>query len=109
MSLPGFISTITLKRKGQLSQDAIGSPVLSESTIWTKKGHYQQVYGNDQPSPAGRTSKSMFKFWLPYVSGSDRPQIDDTLVTNGTEYTVASINEESLQHHILVEAWIIER
>lgn len=109
MSLPGFVSTISLKRGGQTSQDAIGSPIIVDTIVWTKKGHYQQVYGNDQPSPAGRTAKSMFKFWLPYLSGSDRPQVNDTLVSNGNEYTVASINEESLQHHLLVEAWIIER
>jgi hypothetical protein len=109
MSLPGFVSTISLKRGGQTSQDAIGSPVIVETTVWTKKGHYQQMYGNDQPSPAGRTSKSMFKFWPPYHSGSDRPQVDDTLFANGNSYTVASINEESLKHHLLVEAWIVER
>lgn len=109
MSLPGFISTISLKRGGQTSQDAIGAPIIVESTVWTKKGHYQQVYGNDQPNQVGRTSKSMFKFWLPYLSGSDRPEVNDTLVSGGNEYTVASVNEESLQHHLLVEAWIVER
>ena len=109
MSLPGFVSTISLKRAGQTSQDSIGAPVLVKTTVWTKKGHYQQIYGNDQPNQAGRTSKSMFKFWLPYLSGDDRPAINDTLVSGGNEYTVASINEESLKHHLLVEAWIVER
>lgn len=109
MSLPGFVSQISLQRKGQVSQDSMGSPVIVNTLVWTKKGHYQQAYGNDQPSPAGRTSKSVFKFWLPYVSGSDRPQINDTLLSNGSEFTVASVNEESLRHHLLVEAWIVER
>jgi hypothetical protein len=109
MSLPGFVSTISLLRKGLQSQDAMGSPIITETLIWTKKGHYQQFYGNEQPNPAGRTTKNMFKFWLPYLSGDDRPQVNDTLMTNGSEYTVASINEESMQHHLLVEAWIVER
>jgi hypothetical protein len=109
MSLPGFVSEISLKRGGQVSQDTIGSPVIVDTVVWTKKGHYQQTYGNDQASPAGRTSKSMFKFWIPYVYGTDRPQINDTLLANSNEFTVSSVNEESLRHHLLVEAWIIER
>jgi hypothetical protein len=109
MSLPGFISTITLKRQGSVSQDAIGAPVIVKAEVWTKRGHYQQVYGNDQPNQTGRSSKSMFKFWLPYLDDGDRPAINDTLIAGGKEFIVASINEESLKHHLLVEAWIVER
>jgi hypothetical protein len=50
----------------------------------------------------------VFKFWIPFLTGSDRPVITDKLIADGYEYMVTEIEQESLKHHLIVRAHRVE-
>lgn len=104
MSLPGFVTTVTLTREGQTGHAADGTPTVTTTTIWTKKGHYQQQQGTDIQTDTGAVEKQVYRFWLPFMTGTDRPVQTDILTADGYSYTVIGIEQESLKHHIIVRA-----
>lgn len=106
--IPGLYTVVTLNRQGIASQDAMGTPVMEDDIIWTKKGHYQQVWHQDGLSPTGRSTKSMYKFWLPFFKDEYRPQVGDIITADGREYVVLEIAQESRRHHLLLHARIQE-
>lgn len=109
MTLPGFVTDITLKRDGQTGHAADGTPTVSTSTIWTKKGHYQQQQGTDIQTGTGPLEHQVYRFWLPFLTGTNKPQQADTLVADGYSYAVIGLEQESLKHHIIVRAERVER
>lgn len=109
MALPGFVSTIVLTREGMTGHAADGTPTVSTSTIWTKKGHYQQQQGTFNATDTGYVEYQIYRFWLPFLTGSDRPQQADILSVDGYDHSVIGIEQESLNHHIIVRAQRIER
>ena len=48
--IPGFNKVISLTRPGLTGQDSIGSPVMTNAAVWTKNGHYQQAYHQENIS-----------------------------------------------------------
>lgn len=109
MALPGFVTLVTLTREGQTGHAADGTPIMSSTTVWTKKGHYQQQQGTFNPTDTGYVEYQVYRFWLPFLTGSDRPAEGDTLTADGYDYTVIGIEQESLKHHIIVRAHRDER
>ena len=109
MALAGFVTTVTLTRKGQTGHAADGTPTVTTSTVWTKKGHYQQQQGTDNQTDTGRVERQVYRFWLPFVTGTDRPTQTDVLTADGYSYTVVGIEQESLKHHVIVRAERVER
>lgn len=109
MALPGFVTDITLVREGQTGHAADGTPTVTTSTIWTKKGHYQQQQGTDYVTGTGLIEHQVYRFWLPFLTGDDRPGQTDTLIADGYSYLVIGIEQESLKHHIIVRAERAER
>lgn len=110
MALPGFVTSITLKRVGQTSQAADGTPVTTTTDIWTKRGHYQQQQGTRVDTQLGEVEYQVYRFWLPFIStASDRPASGDILVADGYEHAMIGIEQESLKHHIIVRAERVQR
>lgn len=109
MALAGFVTTVTLKRTGQTGHAADGTPTVTTSTVWTKKGHYQQQQGTDNQTDTGPVERQIYRFWLPFVTGTDRPTQTDVLTADGYSYTVVGIEQESLKHHVIVRAERVER
>ena len=109
MALPGFVTNITLKREGQTGHAADGTPTVSVTTIWTKKGHYQQQQGTELNVQTGPVEFQVYRFWLPFLTGDDRPSMTDLLVADGYEFEVIGIEQESLKHHLIVKAKRAER
>ena len=109
MALAGFVTTVTLKRTGQTGHAADGTPTVATSTVWTKKGHYQQQQGTDNQTDTGPVERQVYRFWLPFVTGTDRPTQPDVLTADGYSYTVVGIEQESLKHHVIVRAERVER
>lgn len=109
MALPGFVSTIVLTREGQTGHAADGTPTVTTSTVWTKKGHYQQQQGTDIQTGTGSVERQVYRFWLPFLTGADRPSQTDILTVDGYSHTVIGIEQESLKHHIIVRAERVER
>jgi hypothetical protein len=109
MALPGFVTNVTLKRVGQTSQAADGTPVTTTTDIWTKKGHYQQQQGTKIDTQLGEVEYQIYRFWLPFVTGTDRPKPGDFLDADGYSHAMIGIEQESLKHHIIVKAERVER
>lgn len=109
MALPGFNSSVKMIRQSGTSHLADGTPVVTTATLWTKLGHYQQQQGTDYDTPTGGTEYQVYRFWLPFMTGSDRPQITDILESDGYQYEVIGIEQESLKHHLIVRARRVER
>jgi hypothetical protein len=110
MGLPGFVTSVTLKRTGQTGHAADGSPIETTTTVWTKKGHYQQQQGTRIDTQLGEVEYQVYRFWLPFISSaSDRPTQGDILVADGYEYAMIGIEQESLKHHIIVRAERVQR
>jgi len=109
MALPGFATNVTLTRKGQTGHAADGTPTITTSTVWTKKGHYQQQQGSYDRTGTGSIERQVYRFWLPFLTGTDRPSQTDVLTADGYSYTVIGIEQESLKHHVIVRAERVER
>lgn len=102
MPLPGFSSTVTLTRKTQTAHAADGTPTVTVATIWVKKGHYQQQQGTNIQTDTGAIERQIYRFWLPFLSGTDLPVQTDILAADGYSYAVIGIEQESLNHHMIV-------
>jgi hypothetical protein len=109
MTLPGFNASISLVRDGATSQDAMGTPVLTTTTVWTKKGHYQQRYNIENQEDTGRRGEAFYEFYLPFLDGTNRPVPSDRLTVHGKSYLVIGILQESFRHHLVVKARISEK
>jgi hypothetical protein len=109
MSLPGFNASITLVRDGQTSQDAMGTPVKTSTTLWTKRGHYQQRYNIEAQDDVGRRGEAFYQFYLPFITGTNRPAPDDKFVVHGRTFLVIGIMQEALLHHLVFKSRISER
>lgn len=109
MALPGFNTTVELIRIGQTGHAADGTPIESTTSVWTKKGHYQQQQGTFNATDTGYVEYQVYRFWLPFLSGTNRPVETDTLRADGYDHTVIGIEQESLNHHIIVKAQRVER
>ncbi|CAB4148508.1 hypothetical protein UFOVP529_10 [uncultured Caudovirales phage] len=109
MALPGFVTTITLSREGMASQAADGTPTMSRVEIWSGKGHYQQQQGVFNATDTGYIEYQVYRFWLPFLKGTLRPQEADIIEADGYEYSCIGIEQESLKHHIIVKAQRVER
>ena len=109
MTLPGFITTVELIRFGQTGHAADGTPVTTTTNIWTKKGHYQQQQGTKIDTQLGDVEYQVYRFWLPFLTGTNRPVQTDILRADGYDYAVIGIEQESLNHHIIVKAQRVER
>jgi hypothetical protein len=106
--IPGFSKIISLTRPGLTGQDAIGSPIVTNAAVWTKNGHYQQSYHQENLGPTGRSVKNVYKFWLPFSRGDYRPQVSDILTVDGKSFSVVEVGQEAMNHHLLVVARITE-
>jgi len=104
MALPGFRTRVELIRTGQSGQAADGTPTVTTTTIWTKLGHYQQQQGIFKGAETGYSEYEVYRFWLPFLTGTDRPQMADLLRADGYEYIVVGIEQETLNHHLIVKA-----
>jgi hypothetical protein len=109
MGLPGFRSIVNLIRQGAAGHEADGSPVVSMATVWTKNCYYQQQQGTDYQTQTGSVEYEVYRFWLPFLTGSSRPLMTDILESDGYRYEVIGIEQESLNHHIIVRAHRVER
>ena len=109
MTMPGFNASITLVRDSQSAQDAMGSPVKARVTVWTKKGHYQQRYNIESQDDVGRRGEAFYQFYLPFLSGTNRPAPEDKFLVHGKTFLVIGILQEALRHHIVVKARVSER
>jgi hypothetical protein len=107
--MPGFNASITLVRDSQTTQDAMGTPVRATATVWTKKGHYQQKYNIEVQDDVGRRGESFYQFYLPFLTGTNRPAPDDKLLVHGKTFLVIGVLQESLRHHLVVKARVSER
>jgi hypothetical protein len=106
--IPGFNKIISLTRPGLTGQDSIGSPIMTNASVWTKNGTYQQAYHQENIGPVGRSVKDVYKFWLPFASGEYRPQVNDILTVDGKNFSVVEAGQESRNHHLLIVARITE-
>jgi hypothetical protein len=109
MGLPGFVTSVTLKRAGQTGHAADGTPVETTTDVWTKKGHYQQQQGTKLDTQLGDAEYQVYRFWLPFLTGDDRPKPGDILAADGYNHATVGIEQESLKHHIIVRAERVQR
>jgi len=106
------MAKVTLKRKGLSSQAADGTPITTEEIIWIKNCHYQSLRedgSRERATPTGPASKQLYRFWTPYLTGRERPKVDDRMETEGLEFRVIALDFEAIRHHLLIRAERIER
>lgn len=109
MALPGFRTSVQLIRVGQTGHAADGTPTVSTTTVWTKLGHYQQQQGTFNGADTGYSEYEVYRFWLPFLTGDDRPAQTDILRADGYDFTFIGIAQETLNHHVIVKAQRVER
>jgi hypothetical protein len=109
MALPGSVSIVKLIRQGPTGHEDDGSPIVTLSTVWTKRGHYQQQQGTDYDTATGGTEYQVYRFWLPFMTGTERPVLTDIIESDGFQYEVIGIEQESLKHHLIIRARRVER
>ena len=88
---------------------ADGTPVTSTVDIWSGKGHYQQQQGTFNATDTGYIEYQVYRFWLPFLTGTSRPRAGDTVSADGYNYACIGIEQESLKHHIIIKAQRLER
>ena len=112
MSLPGFNSTITIKRVGQTGHSEDGTPTVELTTVWVGKGHYQpeskdsitQLY-----TATGQAAEAKYLFFIPYLTGSNAPAIADLVEADNYQFQVDEIRREGLRHHLILGAKRVDR
>jgi hypothetical protein len=109
MALPGFKTMITLTREGMTSQAADGTPIVATTVIWNKRGHYQQMQGTFQGTDTGYVEYEVYRFWLPFLIGNDRPIQGDLLTADGIQFRFIGISQETYNHHLVIRAQRVER
>ena len=112
MSLPGFNSTITIKRVGQTGHAADGTPTVELTTVWVGKGHYQpESKGSIDPqyTPTGNAAEAKYLFFIPYLTGANAPAISDLVEADNYQFQVDKIERESLRHHLILGAKRVDR
>jgi hypothetical protein len=110
--IPGAVAIATLTREGMASQAADGTPVMTRETIWIKNVHYQslKMYGTDEnQTQTGRVARQVYKFWVPYLEGRERPRLNDQLHVDGYSFRVIAIDFEAIRHHMVARAERLER
>ena len=110
--IPGAVAVATLYRSGTMSQAADGTPIQTREVIWIKNVHYQslRLSGTEEnQTQTGRVSRQLYKFWVPYLEGRERPLIHDQIKVDGYTFRVVSIDFEALRHHISLRAERLER
>lgn len=110
--IPGAVATATLTRDGMTSQASDGSPVMGSETIWIKKVHYQPLSarGTDEKQTAtGPVARQIYRFWIPFLEGRDKPRLNDQLSVDGYSFRVISIDFEAIRHHITVRTERLDR
>jgi hypothetical protein len=110
--IPGSVLEITLTRNGRNGHAADGTPLVLRSIVWKKRGHFQpiRISGSDyQQNPTGPTYIQIYRFWIPYVTGTDRPRNGDTITVLDESYQVDSIDYEAFRHHLIVRGRKVTR
>lgn len=110
--IPGAIATASLIRDGMTSQASDGSPVMGSETIWIKKVHYQPLNARgteENQTATGRVARQIYRFWIPFLEGRDKPRLNDQLHVDGYSFRVISIDFEAIRHHITVRTERLER
>lgn len=109
MALPGFVTNIVINREGVSGHAADGTPTTSSTEVWRGKGHYQQQQGTYQGSDTGYLEYQVYRFWIPFLTGTSRPLEGDVISADGYTYTCIGIEQESLKHHIIIKGQRVER
>lgn len=112
MSLPGFNTTVTIKRVSQTGHAEDGTPTVSLTTVWQGKGHYQpeskdsitQLY-----TATGQATEAKYVFFVPYLTGSNQPTITDLIEADNYQFQIDEIRRESLRHHLILGAKRVDR
>lgn len=110
--IPGAVATATLTREGMRTQAADGTPVMGRETIWVRKVHYQPLNtrGTEESQTAtGRVARQIYRFWVPFMDGRDRPRLNDQLHVDGYSFRVISIDFEAIRHHMTLRTERLER
>ena len=110
--IPGSILEITLTRNGRNGHAPDGTPITLQSVVWKKRGHFQplRIDGSKyEQNPTGPSFVQIYRFWLPYVTGNDRPRNGDTITVLGEVYQVDSIDYEAFRHHLIVRGRKVTR
>lgn len=112
MTLPGFNSNVIIKRISQTGQAADGSPIVSLTTVWSGKAHYQPETKDsiDQlETPTGSAAESKYLFFVPYLTGPYRPVLTDLIEADEFQYVIEEISREGLRHHLILMAKRVDR
>lgn len=103
--IPGAILDITLTRNGRSGHAADGTPITTQQVIWKKRGHFQPIRSDGSKNvqgPAGPSFVQMYRFWVPYLTGYDRPRNGDFITVMEEDYQVDSIDYEAFRHHLII-------
>ena len=112
MSLPGFTTSVTIKRVGQTGHAADGTPTVELTTVWSGKCHYQpeskesvsQLY-----TATGQAAEPRYLFFVPYLTGSNQPWIADLVEADNLQFQVDEVIREGLRHHLILGAKRVDR
>lgn len=112
MSLPGFTTSVTIKRVGQTGHAADGTPTVELTTVWSGKCHYQpeskesvsQLY-----TSTGQAAEARYLFFIPYLTGTNQPTIADLVEADNLQFQVDEVIRESLRHHLILGAKRVDR
>lgn len=112
MSLPGFGTTVTIRRVDQTGHSTDGTPTVSLSLVWTGKGHYQpETRGSvDQLyTPTGQAAEAKYWFFIPYLTGINEPTVSDLIEADNYQFQIDEIRRESTKHHLVLGAKRVDR
>lgn len=112
MSLPGFNTTVTIKRVAQTGHAADGTPTVELINVWRGKGHYQpESKGSvDQLYTAtGQAAEAKYWFFIPYLTGTKEPTIADLIEADNLQFQIDEIRREAFKHHLVLGAKRVDR
>jgi len=112
MSLPGFNTSVTIKRVGQTGHEADGTPRVELTTVWVGKCHYQpesKISVNQLYTDTGQAAEARYLFFIPYLTGSKQPWIADLVEADNIQFQVDEVIREGLHHHLILGAKRVDR
>lgn len=96
--------SVTIERRGQISTDALGSPITGTTSTVTTTGHLNQVESDETLGPQD-TAEAEFRLFLPAGTSIDH---SDRVVIDSSTYEVVSVPASrrratsGTEHHVEV-------
>ena len=99
----GLVTPCSITRRTQTGQGTDGAPIYSTATVWTGRCFANKKSGTGKWEATGLIEVGAYDVYLPYLTGTSRPQPAYRIVIGAESYTVEFVpplSEGIHRHHL---------